>query len=116
MIGWAGLALIVLAGRAVAAPPPYVRLFAPADRIQDWPLEGDQYLPVAAEEFERVADLLERSQRGLATTRRCRIERLSGTARIAEGVLRGHLLLDIAHDGGGPALVRWGLLPGDVFG
>jgi hypothetical protein len=88
-----------------AGMPKYLRIFAPADRIQDWPLEGDKYLPVDAEEFERVVKLVERSQQGLATTRRCRIERLAGTAEIVDGTLHGSVLLDVTHERSGPALL-----------
>ena len=103
-------ALCVLVGLALvnclaAAPPVFTRVFAPVERIGEWPLDGDKYLPVPAAEFERIAQLLERGQSGLATTRRCRIERLTGDASIESGLLRGTLRLDIAQHSAGTALL-----------
>ncbi len=85
--------------------PEFLRVFAPADRISEWPLEGDKYLPIEAEEFERLVDLMERGQWGVAATSRCRIERLTGAAKVAQELLRGSVTLDVVHDGGGPALL-----------
>ncbi len=97
--------MLTRTGVVTAAVPEYLRIFAPADRVQEWPLEGDKYLPVDAEEFERVVKLVERGQKGLATTRCCRIERLAGEASVADGTLRGSVILDVTHEGSGPALL-----------
>lgn len=104
---WAGLCL----GSAGAQPfanrevPEFLRVFAPANRISEWPLAGDKYLPIEGVEFERLADLIERGRWGVSTTSRCRIRTLAGVARVEKGTMRGSITLEIVHDGGGPALL-----------
>jgi hypothetical protein len=37
-----------------AANIRFLRVLAPEDRMKDWPLGGEKYLPIAADEFERL--------------------------------------------------------------
>ncbi len=47
-----------LAADAAAAPlVPFRRVFAPADRIRDWPRGQTKYIPIEALEFERLIKL-----------------------------------------------------------
>lgn len=66
-----GAASACRAAEAVAPPPSasaapqaaYRRVFVPADRPQDWPTDGQRYLPVASDQFQRlVAAAEERGQ------------------------------------------------------
>jgi hypothetical protein len=83
----------------------FVRVYAPAERMDDWPLGEQKYVPVDAQEFERLAAIVARGDTGASTESRCRIESLRGVAELLPDRLRGSMTLTVAHEAGAPALL-----------
>jgi hypothetical protein len=74
------------------------RVFAPADRMDDWPLGSGRYLPVDGAEFDRQLSALQESAARMAASPQ--VVRATYEARLSEGlVLTGQAVLDIAHKG-----------------
>lgn len=86
---------------AEASPDARVRrVFAPADRISEWPLGRGRYLPVDAAEFERQLTALKDSTAGARMPAMAQVVRATYDARLSEGaVLAGHAVLEITHKG-----------------
>ena len=74
------------------------RVFAPADRMDDWPLGNGRYLPVDGAEFDHQLSSLQESAARMAAAPQ--VVRATYDARLSEGlVLMGQAVLDIAHKG-----------------
>jgi hypothetical protein len=55
LVGIAPIACAVAANEEPPATIRFLRVFAPEDRMKEWPLGEERYLPVDAAEFERLA-------------------------------------------------------------
>lgn len=83
----------------------FVRVYAPAERMDEWPMGDDKFVPVEAAEFERLTAIVARGTNGATTTSRARIEDLRGEAEFVETRLQGKLTLRVVHEGDRPALL-----------
>lgn len=116
LLGFTSVACCCATALAQEAPLPlpldFVRVYAPADRMDEWPLGEEKYVPVEAVEFERLAAIVARGRDGAIATRRVLIEKMHGRAKLANDELRGEVSLQVEHDGGAAALLPlepWGL-------
>lgn len=81
------------------APMSFHRVYAPADRIDEWPRGSVRYVPMDREAFERTVAEMDAEARGPAKGN-TRVERAQYAARLDDdGVLRGRSELTIAHGG-----------------
>jgi len=84
----------------------FLRVYAPADRIEQWPWGEMKYVPVEGAEFERLIRLMEES----ASVRpiRAGIREAKYTARFSESsFLEGEATFRIHHQGPEPTALRW---------
>ncbi len=114
--------LALLTASAAAAPPDaqgagaakeeggqplrFRRVFAPADRMTDWPRGEWKYLPIDAAEFERLLSSVRNAAAGAGAPSGVRIVMARYTARWeAAQTLRGEATWEIAAAGGVSALL-----------
>ena len=114
--------LALLTASAAAAPPDaqgagaakeeggqplrFRRVFAPADRMTDWPRGEWKYLPIDAAEFERLLSSVRNAAAGAGAPSGVRIVMARYTARWeAAQTLRGEATWEIAAAGGVTALL-----------
>ncbi len=94
------------------------RVFAPADRVQDWPRDAARYVPVAPDEFERLVERARDVPPGATVSPVARTLRAVYQARFDDQVaLVGQATLEIGYAGDAPAamaLEPCGLAVGDV--
>ena len=92
-------------------PLRFRRVFAPADRMKDWPRGAMKYLPVDAAEFDRLLATVRDDASGVGVSSGVRIESAQYAARWDEAqTLRGDATLQIAHRAGGPRPAAAGTL------
>ncbi|HEY4760774.1 MAG TPA: hypothetical protein VIH42_09360, partial [Thermoguttaceae bacterium] len=86
--------------RPVQAPLRYQRVYAPVDRIKDWPTREKKYLPLKSTEFERMLSLVNSGvaeEHGAFTVQ---IKAAEYRAHLAgEQLLTGRATLDVTHSG-----------------
>ena len=92
---------------AAAEPEPgslqFRRIYAPADRIKDWPFDG-RYLPIDAKEFQRLVERAQAVQVDAPQNRTTKIDRADYTARWTDdGVLVGQATFEVSHASGDPS-------------
>jgi hypothetical protein len=105
-------------GRAAsAATLKFRRVFAPAERVQDWPRGTTRYVPVEPAEFERLVERARDIPGGATVSPVAHTTRAVYEARLDEQTtLLGQATLEIAHTGDAPAampLEPCGLALGD---
>jgi hypothetical protein len=96
------------AGSAKSAPTEvrFLRVYAPADRVGQWPWGDMKYVPVDGAELERLIRLGEPSVSGPMA--QAKISWLKGRAAFSEpGVLEGECLLDIRTPNQQAGVLRW---------
>ncbi len=87
-------------------PLRFRRVFAPADRMTDWPRGEWKYLPIDAAEFERLLSSVRNAAAGVGAPSGVRIVMARYTARWeAAQTLRGEATWEIAAAGGVSALL-----------
>jgi hypothetical protein len=79
------------------------RILVPADRMRDWPLGADRYLPMDAREFERLAALLAPRGKTPPTPPAALAVAARHEARLEGDRLLGRSELDVAIRGSAPA-------------
>jgi len=93
--------------RSGSPPTKFRRVYAPADRIHQWPIGQEEYWPVAPDRFER---LVQRASAAGSLSRANRLPRLSRAEYHAQLVgerwLEGRATLSIEHPGPWAALLR----------
>ncbi|MBN2216248.1 MAG: hypothetical protein JW719_02610 [Pirellulales bacterium] len=101
------LMLASLGGAEPPAPGPvrFQRVHVPADRVEQWPLAGERYLPIPASEFERLVKMAESSDQP-DMPRVARSEYRASLA--ADGLLEGTASLDIETPSGKAAWLSLG--------
>jgi hypothetical protein len=83
----------------------YRRVFVPADRTADWPIDGAQYLPIERSEFERLVQQTE-DRRQLGRAGGVQVASAEYTAKLTEGdALAGVAKLHLRLIGDSPAVV-----------
>jgi len=83
---------------AVEAPahPRFQRIYAPADRLRDWPFDNQRYVPVDPQEFEKLAEFAQDAVSENTPAGPARIVSAVYDVRLqAEGTLAGTALLAI---------------------
>jgi len=79
-------------------PLEFRRVYAPADRIEDWPRGNERYVPMNATEFRRLVELVQAGQLNAPFGQSTKIDRAAYTARWTdEGVLVGQAAFDVVH-------------------
>ncbi|MBN2473676.1 MAG: hypothetical protein JXB62_03635 [Pirellulales bacterium] len=82
------------------------RVFVPADRIQDWPRGSGKYLPVEADEFERLLTLARGSTPDVRALRAARTITAEYRARLeGDRLTEGRATLQVVHSGEAAALL-----------
>jgi hypothetical protein len=108
--------LAVATGRSAAADPDstagggvsFHRVYAPADRIDEWPRGSVRYVPMDRDAFERTVAEIAAEAKAPANAK-TRVERAIYSARLdAAGVLRGSAELTISHTAEQPVLLPLG--------
>ncbi|GMQ80162.1 MAG: hypothetical protein BMS9Abin04_108 [Planctomycetia bacterium] len=105
MSTWCCTALVQVALAAAPEPPveaglSYRRIYAPDNRMADWPTGGQRYLPVDAQELDRLLELGRRRETGAPAPDRPVITRARYQARLDGDVLvDGQAWLDIVQRG-----------------
>lgn len=109
LVAWSACASV----QAMAETLRYRRVYAPADRPDLWPRDGDRYVPIDAAEFEELIRQLRGIPPGMPDLGRARLAHAEYEARLIEpDLLQGRAILHFQHDGGAPVLARldgWGL-------
>lgn len=87
------------------------RVFAPENRMEDWPTRGEKYLPMEAAEFDRLVESLQPRPAAekaaavpLATLASAKYE-----AKLIDGRLVGKATLEMVLTGSSPAMATLGL-------
>ena len=92
-------------GRQATDPLRFIRVFAPADRLQDWPRGDVKYVPMDAAEFERRLAIVQApapdGQRSVSSVVACRSH-----ARLADDrLVDGEATLEVFHAAPGGVLL-----------
>lgn len=91
--GWHGGTAWLRAQTEPAEAPDDLRfrkVFAPAERVDEWPLADQRYVPVAPQEFDRLVESIERQRRTTITPGGALLTHARYEATLEEGdVLRG---------------------------
>jgi hypothetical protein len=96
-------AVVLLAGEAQERAEPegtlrYQRVYAPAERISEWPTGHGKYLPMEAAEFERLLSLTRSGAPEKQGALTAWITAAEYQARLdSEDILTGRAILDITH-------------------
>lgn len=115
-------ALLVAAGLregpagAAGEPPPadaqlpavlhFRRVYAPADRIEDWPRGNVPYMPIDAAEFERLLKAARTARPGGGASAAARVVAARYRARLSgEGPLVGQAEFEVVHGAEAPVLL-----------
>ncbi|HIQ22594.1 MAG TPA: hypothetical protein EYH34_15320 [Planctomycetes bacterium] len=109
----AGLASGLAAGgevpRAEAPPIQFRWIYAPADRIQDWPRPKVPYVPVTREELERLIGAAAADRPDDPTILATAVVDATYTATLKDdSLLIGTARLQVLHEGAKPTLLRLG--------
>jgi hypothetical protein len=104
------LAAVSVASAQTPQPEPpelkFRRIYAPSNGILDWPRGNIRYLPVEAEEFERLVQAAGGLPVETATAMAARVDRAQYRARLDDDLLAaGQAKLEIVHSAGGPVLL-----------
>lgn len=112
LLAMAALPLARVAGAeqgAGGASPPlrFLRVYAPADRLQDWPLDQGHYPPIPRDEFERLV----KAARADATLVRASLAASLTAAQyqarlVGEELTQGEAALEVSHAAEAPVLLR----------
>lgn len=96
-----------------AAELTFRRHYAPEDKIADWPARDTRYVPMEAQEFERIVQLLSSGSRPDRLSKSNGIEQAQYEARWnAQGWLDGQARWKVLHTGTSPSLIS--LEPGNL--
>ncbi len=98
--------LAAVATEEPSAPFSLRRVFVPAERMDQWPLGAQRYLPVEQAEFERLLSAVPQSaaRDGLPAVQ---FTEAQYTARVVNDQLQGEALLQVAPTGDLPASLLW---------
>jgi hypothetical protein len=98
---------VVQAGvEPTAAPLEFLRVYAPADQLERWPLGGVHYLPIKPEEFQRLWKAAQAGGGGYAGSAGAAIASAEYRARFqGEELSDGQAALEIRHVAEGPVLL-----------
>ncbi|HTU25170.1 MAG TPA: hypothetical protein VMF30_07220 [Pirellulales bacterium] len=98
LAGWALAGETTTRPADPSAPLQFRRVYAPADQVDQWPLGGEPYLPVEAEEFQRLVTAA--AQSGTLPPGTGGVQLASGTYRarlvgddVSLGILHGDAIL-----------------------
>lgn len=93
-------------GSASDSDLEYRRIYAPANRVEDWPLGSTPYLPVEPKEFDRLVGKAKAAASRAPEAVDARIAAVHSTARLDDfGILRGETRIKIESRGEGPHLL-----------
>ncbi|MEX0712446.1 MAG: hypothetical protein WD278_08860 [Pirellulales bacterium] len=86
-------------------PLRFRRIYAPADRVRDWPRGNVRYVPIEPDEFERLVEAVRSVPRG-ATSAVARVVQAHYEARLNEpDLLSGRVRIEVHHPARGAALL-----------
>ena len=108
-------ALAVRAAELDTPSPPasrplnILRVYAPADKIEDWPRGEEKYIPISAAEFEKKWKTAQGPAVETARQTHTRLVKTEFTCRLTKDALEGTGAFEIVHEGASP--VRFGLDP-----
>ncbi|MEN6558920.1 MAG: hypothetical protein ABFC54_12140 [Thermoguttaceae bacterium] len=85
----------------------FQRVMAPADRMQDWPIGVEKYLPMDAAEFDRLTGLLAPGRNDALSPPGAVVVRIAFDARLVGDFLEGRATADVVVNGSKPARLRW---------
>jgi len=92
--------------REVAEPIRFRRVFAPADRLPDWPRGDSRYLPIEPAEFERLLETARSGTPGSRTLTAGRGIRAEYRAHLQDDLLlAGRATLQVVHSAEAPVLL-----------
>lgn len=104
----------VLGEEGGAGPPPsssleairFRRVFAPADRLQDWPRDNARYVPMAREEFETlVRDAMQAADRSHAAAPPTPVSARYSARLLGDSLVDGEAVYEVATPTAGPFTV-----------
>ncbi|MEN6407213.1 MAG: hypothetical protein ABFC77_12165 [Thermoguttaceae bacterium] len=103
----AGLTLLIAAVFTATANADdairFQRVMAPADRVQDWPIGREKYLPMDTAEFERLIDSLSPSRADAPAPPGAAVVAAAYEARLVGDALRGRAVAEVVLSGSKPA-------------
>ncbi len=83
----------------------FLRVLAPEDRMKDWPLGGEKYLPIGSEEFERLVAAMKPRDSKAPPTPSAAIIAARYEAKLVGQRLIGRATLDVTLAGAAPRLM-----------
>jgi hypothetical protein len=99
LISSALVAMVSAAEAPAEADPPdtlqFRRIFAPADRIGQWPLDGEAYLPIEASEFQRLVEAAHQNAASAPGIEGLQLAAAEYRARLVDDVLQGEAALTV---------------------
>lgn len=94
------------AGEKPGEPIPFRRVYAPADRLKDWPYGKVTYMPIEAAEFERLLEVVGSVIPGTRTSFAAQLTSARYEARLVGGQsIEGTAWLEVVHSGESAALM-----------
>ena len=82
------------------------RIYVPVDRPQEWPTDGERYLPIDKAEFAQLLDDASTAAQATPGMMAARVVAADHTARVEnEDLLTGQAVLEISHHAAQPALL-----------
>jgi hypothetical protein len=107
---WLGIAVpAAWAAQAEPAPIAVRRVYAPADRLTEWPLGTERYLPLEAAEFERLLAAARASATGPDAALAVRLTAAEYRARLeGEQLVDGQAELQVESTAPAGGLLPWG--------
>ena len=93
-------------GEKPVEPISFRRVYAPADRLKDWPYGNVTYMPIEAAEFERLLEVVGSAIPGTRTSFAAQVTAARYEARLVGGQwIEGTARLDVVHSGESAALM-----------
>ena len=83
----------------------FLRVLAPEDRMKDWPLGGEKYLPIGSEEFERLVAAMKPRNSKAPSTPSAAIVAARYEAKLVGERLIGRATLDVTLTGASSSLM-----------
>jgi hypothetical protein len=109
LVAFCVLAALVSPATAADDPSPatirFYRVFAPEDRMKDWPLGNGKYLPIDAQEFERLVSAMTSQASNAKPVPLTAIAAADYEAKLVGERMVGRAALDIVLSGPAPALL-----------
>ena len=113
LIFFSAIALIAAFSAAKAQEPAdskdlrFRRVYAPANRMNDWPTGGSKFLPIDADEFQRLLGMARSGGSQDPNSFSSRITAAEYRAELTVGqVLTGRATLEIVHSGKSPGMLH----------